>query len=77
MLDRPIAGPRLRFSAQAASIRSPHPRESPTQACQRNAFYEEPLGENESQQHWEGENKCGSHKVIEGREVEALVLLQP
>jgi hypothetical protein len=52
-------------------------RELSSRACQRNTFYEKSLGEDESQQHRRGENKSGGHKVIEGREVEALVLLQP
>jgi len=47
------------------------------QACQGNAFDEKSLSKDESQQDREGKDKGGSHKVVEGGEVEALVLLQP
>jgi hypothetical protein len=35
------------------------------------------LSKDEGQQDWEGEDERGRHKVVEGGEVEALVLLQP
>ena len=49
----------------------------PPQARKSNTFDEKPLSEDERQQDWEGKDKGGSHKVVEGGEVEALVLLQP
>jgi hypothetical protein len=47
------------------------------QARKSNTFDKETLSEDEGQQDWKGKNKGGSHKVVEGGEVEALVLLQP